>query len=386
MKVLIVRTTPNKVNLSTYNLQEVGLAKALIRKGIECDVAYYSGEKKDHIECVTFDGNMNLNIIWLRGYGVFYEGIYPTLKKYVNNYDIVQVGGYVGITSCWLNFFHQDKTVNYQGPYFYDENKGDIKKASFFDKTLLPLSHKKNMIVATKSVLATEYVKSKGIQDVTTIGVGLDLDNLTRNSDDMYEHEFVQQLLKKGESEKYLLYIGVLEARRNIPFLLETFKKVRESLPDVKLVLIGKGKPDYVQMCFDLIDKLGIKDKIIYRERLEQKYMPAVYKACDAFLLPTKYEIFGMVLLEAMYYGLPVFTTYNGGSSTLMNEKNGIVIPEFNSDLWSNRILEVLSDPDKCERIGQEAHHTISEEYTWDALGDKFMAVYKKRLSGMKLG
>lgn len=54
--------------------------------------------------------------------------------------------------------------------------------------------------------------------------------------------------------------------------------------------------------------------------------MPTVYQSCDAFSLPTRYEIFGMVLLEAMYYGLPTFTTYNGGSSTLMNQENGIII------------------------------------------------------------
>ena len=48
MKVLILRVTPNKMNMSSYNLQEIGLAKALIRRGIECDVAYYCGKEEDH--------------------------------------------------------------------------------------------------------------------------------------------------------------------------------------------------------------------------------------------------------------------------------------------------------------------------------------------------
>ena len=133
-------------------------------------------------------------------------------------------------------------------------------------------------------------------------------------------------------------------------------------------------------MCMKKIEELGIKDRVIYKESLEQKYMPAVYQACDAFLLPTRYEIFGMVLLEAMYYGLPVFTTYNGGSSTLVNESNGVVINSLDVSEWSGKISQVLTDENRCVEIGKSAHQTIADNYTWDALADKFLEVYNLRL------
>lgn len=379
MKILILRTTPNKMNLNNYNLQEFGLAKALIRKGHQCDVGYYCGEEKDHIQEITFDGNKILRVLWLHGFGALYEGIYPSLGKYVKDYDIIQVGGYVGLTSCWLNIFATDKTVNYNGLYYCADNVGDLKKAKIFDKTLLRLQNKKNMVVATKSVLATHYLKDKGIENVTTIGVGLDLDNLVRSQDNIQTNEFADTI-KNSTFSKKLLYIGVLEERRNIPFLLDTFKKTSEKLPDIGLVLIGKGKSEYVSKCMKKIEKLGIKDKVIYRESLEQKYMPAVYQACDAFLLPTQYEIFGMVLLEAMYYGLPVFTTYNGGSSTLMNKDNGIIIDNMDVKEWSEIITQIITDEDRCQEIGKSAHKTIAENYIWDALADKFLEVYNQRL------
>lgn len=379
MKILIVRPSPNKMSLKTYNLQEIGLAKALIRKGCSCDVMYYCGDEEDHIEKVEFDKDKALNILWLHGKGILREGIYPSLKKYAKEYDIIQVGGYVGVTSCCLNRKYPNKVVNYQGPYYCKDNKGDIKKAAVFDKVLLPLQHKKNMIVATKSVLATRYLQDKGIEDVTTIGVGLDLDNLVRGADEIQTNEFTD-IVKNSAFSKKLLYIGVLEERRNISFLLETFKKVSEQISDAGLILIGKGKPEYVSMCMKKIEELGIKDRVIYKESLEQKYMTAVYQACDAFLLPTRYEIFGMVLLEAMYYGLPVFTTYNGGSSTLMNEDNGVIIDNLDVNEWSKKIVRVLADKNKCSEIGENAHKTIAEGYTWDALADKFLKVYEKRL------
>ena len=63
-----------------------------------------------------------------------------------------------------------------------------------------------------------------------------------------------------------------------------------------------------------------------------------------------------MVLLEAMYYGLPVFTTYNGGSSTLINNENGIIIENTDCNEWSEKIVKVLSDKKECDAIGEKAH------------------------------
>ena len=65
---------------------------------------------------------------------------------------------------------------------------------------------------------------------------------------------------------------------------------------------------------------------------MEQKYLSDVYNLADFFLLPTKYEIFGMVLLEAMYYKTVVLTTDNGGSSTLIdNGRNGYILQDENA-------------------------------------------------------
>ena len=183
---------------------------------------------------------------------------------------------------------------------------------------------------------------------------------------------------------KYLLYIGVLEPRRNILFLLDLFKRICESKENYQLVIIGRGKPEYTQTCLKKMKELGIEDKVIYRQQLEQKYLKAVYEIADAFLLPTRYEIFGMVLLEAMYFGLPVFTTYNGGSSTLMTGENGIVIPKLDINTWANEIITLLDDPRRVKRITKNAKKTIEEEYTWDILADAFLGIYQRRLNSGK--
>ena len=380
MKVLILRTMANVLKLSTYNLQEVGLAKALIRLGHQCDILYYTEGKEDRKETITFDGGKTITVLWTHGYNILHEAIYPSLKHIVKDYDIIQVSDYVGFTSVWLNAKHQNKTVNYQGPYYCPYNKKDILRTFVMDRVLLPFSHKSTMIVGTKSKLATQYILDKHIKDVTTLGVGIDLDNLTPPAREELP-PFVQEVKAKKNSLKYLLYIGRLEERRNILFLLDVFHKVVKKNDDIRLVLIGKGDKDYVDSCWEKVDQLKLRDKIFYSLQLEQKFVKEMYQCCDMFLLPTRYEIFGMVLLEAMYFGIPVLTTFNGGSCTLINDDvNGFILEELDPDKWADRICSLLDQPEHLAEVAGKASDTIAKNYTWDALAPRFLELYRKRI------
>ena len=115
---------------------------------------------------------------------------------------------------------------------------------------------------------------------------------------------------------------------------------------------------------------------------MEQKYLSKVYKECDMFLLPTIYDIYGMVLLEAMYFGIPTVTTENGGSNMMIeNGVNGYVINEFNAKKWADLISVTVNDKQKCKDIGACAHKTIVNNFTWDCLADRFIEVYQSRIA-----
>ena len=101
-------------------------------------------------------------------------------------------------------------------------------------------------------------------------------------------------------------------------------------------------------------------------------------------MFPTNYDIFGMVLLEAMFYGMIVFSSVNGGSSTLIKDGfNGIELESFDKELWVRRILEVLNKEDK-QMIGMNAASTIKNEFLWSALADNFIASYQECLEERK--
>lgn len=180
----------------------------------------------------------------------------------------------------------------------------------------------------------------------------------------------------KDEKVK-LLYIGRFEERRNIPFIFDIFAEILKKSVNATLYMIGTGDKDYTEKCWKHATELGIRENIVYQEKMEQKYLSDVYNLADFFLLPTKYEIFGMVLLEAMYYKTVVLTTDNGGSSTLIdNGRNGYILQDENASKWANVVSEVTSE--KMNAVKEAAHDTIADQYTWDKLADSFMESYKK--------
>ena len=142
--------------------------------------------------------------------------------------------------------------------------------------------------------------------------------------------------------------------------------------------MVGNGKVEYAEEYEEYAKKIGVDNLIYKTEKLEQKYLSEVYKKSDFFLLPTKYEIFGMVLLEAMYYKLPVLTTLNGGSDCLINNSENGIILECNAKEWANIILKLNSDKTTYKEIANKAYETINNEYTWNKISEIILSSYEK--------
>lgn len=379
MKILIIKTFAEYVDVtaSTYNLQEIGLARAFNRRGYQCDIVYFGGKINKTVD-LYYDNEHVFHVFYLKALNVLKNGIYFKIDELAKKYDVLHCGGYDQIQSWILAGKFPEKLVIYNGPYYSEFNTGYNKKCKIFDKLFLPRYKKYNICFDTKSNLSTKFLKDKGLKNVNTIGVGIDLEQL--QSKKLIKSEFSEELQQlKNNKTAVISYIGRLEPRRNIIFLLDTFNELLKIRPNSKLVIIGKGDEEYKAKCFEHIKQLNIGENIIYKEYMKQELLPAIYSVSDVFLLPTRYEIFGMVLLEAMYFHAPVITTHNGGSDMLIeNNVSGIIEQEFDTARWCESIIRLLDDREFAAGIKVNAHRTIAENYTWDVLTGKFIEVFKK--------
>lgn len=377
MKILIVRTFPDKLNLNSYNVQEVGLAKALVKKGHICDIVLYSGKEKDRVQDYKFfsEGQeFGFKIYWMHGFGVLKNGLMPSVKKIVPQYDVIQVHEYDQIMSWDLYTKQMKPTVIYHGPYFDEFAKGYNLKCKIFDKVFLPLRKYKDTVVISKSILATEFLHRKGFRNVTTVGVGLDIDNFGNNVES-------DTSKKSANTNKQVLYVGKLEERRNLYFLIEVFRKLQKKDSGYKFVIIGNGEKEYKNKFLDSIKEEITNGSIEYQEKAEQRELVKYYRSSSFFILASQYEIFGMVLLEAMYFGTPVISSVNGGSCTLIqNGYNGYVMEEFDSDKWVKCIWDSMQDENLLKNMRLNAKKSIDESYTWDKIADEFIEVYENAI------
>lgn len=380
MKILIIRTYPDELNINNYNCQELGLAKALVKEGNICDIVLYTSKKKNYEEEIIVDDKRKIHIYYLKAKKILKNIFFDKrdLKNIIKNYDIVQVAEYDQIGNIQIKKIAK-KMIIYHGPYSSKFTTGYNLKCKLSDLIYWFNKDYKNTPCIAKSKLAEKFLRSKGFNNVVTIGVGLDEARFNVKTDtDKKISQLEKQ--KKDNDFKYLLYIGKIEERRNIVFLIDLLNEISKLRDDIKLILIGKGKKEYIDRVKKKIDKYKLKDKIIYGEKMEQKELSKIYNMCDIFLLPTEYEIFGMVLLEAMYFGLPVITTNNGGSSTMIEDGKSGFICDINSiDKWNIIITNLLNNNDIYEKISEEEKKTINSNYTWDKLADKFMEVYNRK-------
>ena len=380
MRILIIRNASDVMQYSSgnYNLQEIGLARALNKRGYHCDVAYAGGKEESTVKIVLKDGKA-FSLFYLKSIDILGNGYLLKLDRLIKNYDIIQSGAYDQLRSWIMAKKYKSKIVIYQGPYFSQFNKRYNFKCRIVDFLFVPRYRQLNTSFLTKSVLAKQFLNSKHLNNVTAVGVGFDKEQM--EADIVEKSQFYQVLAEvKEKGNSLLLYIGKLEERRNIEFLLSVVGECCKNNERVKLVIIGSGTEQYLAKCKSVIDKYKMSERIIYKNKLEQKYLPQIYKLCDAFLLPTKFEIFGMVILEAMYYGLPIITTFNGGPSILIvNGVDGFIQDE-NVELWKKKIEWILQNPKQAKEIGKRASIKIAEHFTWDAIAEKFIEVYKRKM------
>ena len=376
MRILIVRNYPSYLDVrhNTYNIQEVGLAKALTKIGHQCDVLFWTN-KEEEIVSLEYDGK-RINVFYKKGKTLLKNTVFNGCDKLFSSYDILQPCEYNQLEAWHLSLKYPSKTIIYHGSYYSKFNKKFNCMCMAFDALFLKRYKRLNTPFIVKSDLAKDFLLKKGITNITVAGVGIDQSVLTTLKPS--DKSDLQKIMEVDKDCVKVLYIGRLERRRNILFLLEVFHLLSKRIKNIKFYIIGSGSHEYTDKVWKRVDELGLKNNLKYEERLEQKHLSTIYKESDYFILPTEYEIFGMVLLEAMNYETVCVTNTNGGSSMLIeNGENGLIIDEMTPERWANAIADLINNPERAKSIKATARKTIQENFTWDKIVHKFINEYE---------
>lgn len=177
--------------------------------------------------------------------------------------------------------------------YLYWSTKFALKKA----KRIIAVSN------FTKNEIANFYPNVK-IDKVKVVHNGYNSDIYTLSNDEL---KIESVLNKYGLERPFFLYVGRLEKKKNTPALIEAMSIIRENYPEIKekLLLIGDASFGYDEVKF-MIEEYDLENDVIMPGWVEELDMPYIFEAASAFVFPTKYEGFGIPVLQAMACGLPV--------------------------------------------------------------------------------
>lgn len=190
--------------------------------------------------------------------------------------------------------------------------------------------------------------------------------------------------------EKFLLYVGDANFVKNLPFLVDGFKRLKEKFTDLKLILVGGvflKKPENInhpelkglKNLFQKIDEYRLKDDIIMPGQVPTKDLVGFYNLATAYVQPSLYEGFGLPILEAFSSGTPVVCSNISSLPEIGGDAALYFDPTNRSEFYEilALLLQDKSLQNKFSRLGLQR----AKLYSWKGVADQTIKIYKKVIS-----
>ncbi len=338
-----------------YNTQEIGLAKSL-DKFFDEVIVYKSVPDNELPNCEKIDdtNNATLNLIPSKNIGIngfintdvldktldalvyFSDTQFavPTVYNWckINNVKFIP---YIGVTES----HSENKYVRFIINALFSRNIKVFKKAT--------------CIVKTPSVKAA--LAETGVTNTLVAPVGLDLTLLNKNYAETNSQELKEKYGYKPE-EKVLLFIGRLVEEKQPERMLDILSELLEKDDSYRLLMVGKG--ELREKVVARIKEKGLQEKVRLIESIPNSEIWELYRFAEAFINLNEQEIFGMVILEAMYYGCKVIALRAPGPDFIIeNNISGVLCSNDN---------EIINAITSGSDFSAASHNRILEKFTWE--------------------
>jgi glycogen synthase len=175
--------------------------------------------------------------------------------------------------------------------------------------------------------------------------------------------------------EKIVLYVGRLVYEKGIHILINAIPKVL-SKADAKFVIVGSG---YMQeQLSNIVKSMGLEHKVLFTGFVDEENLQKLQKVADVSVVPSLFEPFGIVALEAMAAKSPVVVSDTGGLGEIVqHDVTGVKAYPNNTDSLAWGITKVLTDDSYAKTVRENAYKIILEKYDWDKIAQQTRRLYE---------
>ncbi len=187
---------------------------------------------------------------------------------------------------------------------------------------------------------------------------------------------------------KVVLYVGRFDRRKGIETLVRAIAKSKlRGNGDLRLIIAGGYRPgesdgverDRIQ---SIVEDCGLEALTTFPGRLTESDLPIYYAAANVCVVPSHYEPFGLVAIEAMACRTPVVASNVGGLQfSIVPEVTGLLVPPKDEDAFAGAIDRILSDPAWGDELGRVGRQRVEIAMSWDSVASQLGCLYNKLLS-----
>ena len=365
----------NKVHGSFFKEQASELQKA----GVKVTVAYNEVWPLTMIGKIHEEKGLNYNIedglktyryknynyipknaLMFKVFNKRMEKLYKEIVKKEGPIDIIhaQSSLWGGISAAYIS-------EKYNIPLVITEHSS-VERGPYVKNSYVPFirdSYKKaKKVITVGNGLKNEIQALSGRNDIEVIGNLVNLSKFT--------------IKKRIQNEKFIFFsLAFLEGEKGFDTLIKAFAK---KFKDKEAMLYIGGEGSQRAWLEALAQENGVKKQIIFLGALSRDDVAKWMNKCDCFVLPSRYETFGVVYIEALASGRPVIGALNGGAEDIINNLNGYLVPIDDIDKLAEKMLELYKKIDSYNE--EEIRSDCLKRFSPEVIVNKIISVYKEVL------
>ncbi|WP_017661178.1 glycosyltransferase family 4 protein [Baaleninema simplex] len=325
------------------------------------------------------------------------DNIFPYLPTFVDR--LLQFQAESGVqyhlahTNYWLSAWvgMQLKTHQPLAQVHTHHSLGSVKYRSVSEIPPIAntrLETEKRCIETADRVIATSPQEADDMRQVTQTGnidvipCGTDVHRFGAVSKDEARRE-----LGISPDTKLVFYVGRFDPRKGIETLVRAVGRSQlRGKADLQLIVGGGSRSghkdgDERDRLIALVRELGIEELVHFPGRIADGQMTEYYAAADVCVVPSHYEPFGLVAIEAMACRTPIVASAVGGLQyTVAHEETGLLVPAKDDAAFAEAIDRILLDSDWRDRLGNAARQRVLDRFSWESVAQQLGEVYSELL------
>jgi len=195
---------------------------------------------------------------------------------------------------------------------------------------------------------------------------------------DISEEKIEEIIEKYNLPSQYLLYVGTINKRKNLLSIVQAIHQLGDSLK-MPLLVVGNGK-EYKQSVLDYIKKYNLESKIVFAPFIQNTHLPSIYKRASIFIFPSRYEGFGIPIIESLYCKTPVITSRLSSLPEAAGPGAHYIDVDEPSSI-ANGIQKILSSPEYYNQLAINGYNHV-QQFNNDSATRRLMGLYERISAG----